>query len=84
MIVVVEDDPFPRMPKVMLDPAASPESFRAVADFFAHDEPAFVEWCNRLRAGVQRMYVDVARVQIVDRDALISALRSSAHCARDS
>ena len=47
--IVVEQDKFLRMLPVIFDPATPAEHQRAIADFFAHDEPDFAGWCRRLR-----------------------------------
>ena len=70
-IIVVEDDPFPRMLQVMLDPAAAPERFAALADFFAHDLPDFAGWCEQLRARAGKLYP--AKVQLVSSQAELHA-----------
>lgn len=54
--LVVEDDPFPRMLRDFLDPAAPPERTAALADFFAHDLPDFTAWRERLRAAAGPLY----------------------------
>ena len=43
-VIVVEDDPFPRMLKAFLDPTIEPQRLAALADFFAHDLPDFAGW----------------------------------------
>jgi phosphoglycerate dehydrogenase-like enzyme len=48
-VIVVEDDPFTRVAQIVLDPTTSGERRAAFADFFAHDEPDFAGWCERLR-----------------------------------
>lgn len=55
-VIVVENDPFPRMLQVVLDPAAPAERYNAVADFVAHDLPDFAGWCERLRASAAALY----------------------------
>jgi phosphoglycerate dehydrogenase-like enzyme len=66
-VIVVEDDPFPRMLQVMLDPAASGERFAALADFFAHDLPDFAGWCERLRGNAGKLFpADVRLVSSQD------------------
>ena len=54
--ILVESDHFLKIIPVMLDPKTSDEHVRAVADFFAHDVPDFLEWCERLRAEVPGLY----------------------------
>jgi phosphoglycerate dehydrogenase-like enzyme len=48
-ILVIEDDPFLRIVQVVLDPETNPERVAAFADFFAHDEPDFAFWCEKVR-----------------------------------
>jgi len=50
--IVVEEDKFLRILRTVFDPATPPDQQRAFADFFAHDEPDFAGWCDRLRARV--------------------------------
>jgi lactate dehydrogenase-like 2-hydroxyacid dehydrogenase len=40
----------------MLDPRASEEHSRAVADFFAHDVPDFPSWCEAFRKEIPGLY----------------------------
>jgi len=44
-VVVVEDDPFPRLIQVILDPATPAARVAAFSHFFAHEEPDFAGWC---------------------------------------
>ncbi len=55
-VLVVEDDPFPRMLKTFLDPSIEPQRLAALADFFAHDVPDFSGWLARLRALAGALY----------------------------
>jgi phosphoglycerate dehydrogenase-like enzyme len=75
-VVVVEDDPFPRLIQVILDPATPAARLSAFSHFFAHEEPDFAGWCERLRARLQRLFP--ADVRLVSdaaglRDALPGA-----------
>src|SRR5688500_11433510 len=73
LVVVVEDDPFPRLIQVILDPATSQERVAAFTHFFAHEEPDFPGWCERLRKRLKRLYP--AQVRLVsDQAALVAAL----------
>jgi phosphoglycerate dehydrogenase-like enzyme len=56
MILLVEDDPILKIVPVVLDPSTPEEHRRAVADFFAHDEPDFAGWCRRLHARIPGLY----------------------------
>ena len=72
-VVVVEDDPFPRLIQVILDPATPAARVAAFSHFFAHEEPDFAGWCGRLRARLK--YLHPAEVRLVaDQDALVSAM----------
>ncbi len=55
-VIVVEDDPFPRMLKAFLDPTIEPQRLAALADFFAHDLPDFAGWLAQLRALAGPLY----------------------------
>lgn len=54
--IVVEEDVFLRLIGVLLDHSASKERFRAFADFFAHDEPDFAGYRERLRAKLSHLF----------------------------
>jgi phosphoglycerate dehydrogenase-like enzyme len=70
-VVVVEDDPFPRVIQVVLDPAAPEARVAAFAHFFAHEEPDFRGWCGTLRRRLANLYP--AEVRLVDGDAALAA-----------
>ena len=61
-IVVVEDDPFPRLIQVLLDPQTSAERRAAFADFMAHDLPDFDGWCERVRRNAPGLYPAAVRL----------------------
>jgi phosphoglycerate dehydrogenase-like enzyme len=63
-VLVVEDDRFLRLVQLVLDPDSDRERFAAFADFFAHDEPDFGGWCEKLRAQVKALYP--AEVRLVE------------------
>jgi len=71
--VVVEDDPFPRLIQVILDPATSAARLAAFSHFFAHEEPDLTGWCGRLRARLKRLYPAEVRL-VADQAALLAAL----------
>jgi phosphoglycerate dehydrogenase-like enzyme len=71
--VVVEDDPFPRLIQVILDPATSAARLAAFSHFFAHEEPDFTGWCGRLRARLKRLYPAEVRL-VADQAAILAAL----------
>ena len=54
--IVIEEDHFLKIVPVVLDPATPQAHCRAVADFFAHDEPDFPGWCARLRQRLPGLY----------------------------
>lgn len=55
-IIVVEDDPFPRLIQVVLDPATPAARVEAFSHFFAHELPDFAGWCERLRARLGNLH----------------------------
>ena len=55
-VIVIEDDPFPRILQVILDPATPAERRDAFAHFMAHDVPDFAGWCAETRARVPSLY----------------------------
>ncbi len=72
-VVVVEDDPFPRLIQVILDPATPAARLAAFCHFFAHEEPDFAGWCERLRARLKRLYPAEVRL-VPDQAGLLAAL----------
>jgi phosphoglycerate dehydrogenase-like enzyme len=79
-ILVVEDDWFTRLIGIVLDPTTSIERYAAFADFFAHDEPDFDGYCQRLRARVGALFpakvslvgnLEEMRAQLPDASALV-------------
>jgi len=54
--VLIEEDHFLKIVPVILDPGIPPAHRDAVADFFAHDVPDFLAWCERLRARIPGLY----------------------------
>jgi phosphoglycerate dehydrogenase-like enzyme len=72
-IIVVEDDPFPRLIQVILDPTAPAARLAAFSHFFAHEEPDFAGWCGRLRGRLKRLHP--AEVRLVgDQASLLAAM----------
>jgi len=78
-ILVVEDDRFTRIVELVLDPNASAERIAAYADFFAHDEPDFAGWCERVRARAPNLYP--AEVLLVDSNTALRTAIADAHGA---
>lgn len=72
-IVVVEDDPFPRLIQIILDPSAPPARVAAFSHFFAHEEPDLAGWCARLRQRLARLHPAEVRLAS-DQAALVAAL----------
>jgi phosphoglycerate dehydrogenase-like enzyme len=72
-VIVVEDDPFPRLLQVILDPATAPARLAAFSHFFAHEEPDFPGWCERLRARLKRLCPAEVRL-VPDQAGLLAAL----------
>src|SRR5262245_24100709 len=64
MRILVESDHYLKILPVMLDPETPEEHARAVADFFAHDIPDFVSWCEAFRARVPGLYP--SRIEFAD------------------
>jgi len=61
-VIVVEDDPFPRLIQVILDPQTSTERRAAFAHFMAHDLPDFEGWCERVRRNAPGVYPSEVRL----------------------
>ena len=76
-VLVVEDDRFTRIVQVVLDPGAAAERVAAYADFFAHDEPDFTGWCERVRARAPGLFP--AEVRLVDSPAALRKEIADAH-----
>lgn len=62
--LIVENDPFPRLLGVILDPTTSKERIEAFSRFFEHDLPDFQGWLDRLRRQLPGLYP--ARVILVN------------------
>ena len=54
--LLLEEDHFLKIVPVILDPATPAAHRRAVADFFAHDVPDFLGWCEELRGRIPGLY----------------------------
>ena len=72
-ILVVEDDPFPRLIQVILDPAAPAARVAAFSHFYAHEEPDFAGWCERLRKKMKCLYPAEVRL-VSDQASLLAAM----------
>jgi phosphoglycerate dehydrogenase-like enzyme len=54
--ILIESDHFLKSVPVLLDPETPEEHRRAVADFFAHDMPDFLDWCEEFRKQIPGLY----------------------------
>ena len=72
-VIVVEDDPFPRLIQVILDPATPAARMAAFSDFFAHELPDFAGWCRRLHARIGSLYPAEVRL-VADETELLAHL----------
>ena len=54
--LLIEQDHFLKIVPVILDPDIPEAHRRAVADFFAHDVPDFLGWCEALRLRLPSLY----------------------------
>lgn len=73
LVIVVEDDPFPRLIQVILDPDTPAARVAAFSHFFAHELPDFTGWCERLRARLKRLYPAEVRL-VPDQAGLLAGL----------
>jgi len=69
-VVVVEDDPFPRLIQLILDPQTPAARVAAFNHFFAHEEPDLADWCARLRKRLKRLHPAEVRL-VADQQALL-------------
>ncbi len=76
--IVIEEDHFLKILPVVLDPATAEPHRRAVADFFAHDEPDFLGWCRRLQERLPGLYP--AEVTFAADEADLAAKMAAADC----
>ena len=72
-MVVVEDDPFPRLIQVILDPDTPTARVAAFSDFFAHELPDFAGWCERLRTRLKCLHPAEVRL-VPDEAGLLAGL----------
>ena len=75
-VIVVEDDPFPRLIQVVLDPATPIARREAFAHFFSHDLPDFPGWCEALGARLPRLYPASVRL-VSSESALLEAIHGA-------
>ncbi len=55
-VLLVEDDPYPRVLRVILDPAAPQDLCAAFAHMLAHELPDFDGWCKQIRSEAPALY----------------------------
>jgi glyoxylate reductase len=72
-VIVVEDDPFPRLIQVILDPATPTARVAAFSHFFAHELPDFTGWCERVRGRLGNLHPAEVRL-VADQDALLAGM----------
>jgi phosphoglycerate dehydrogenase-like enzyme len=75
-VLVVEDDPFLRVVDILLNPKSTAERCAAFTDFFAHDEPDFAGYVERVRARVGKLYPADVRM-VATEEAMRAALPGS-------
>jgi phosphoglycerate dehydrogenase-like enzyme len=76
-VIVVEDDPFPRLLQAFLDAHDDPRRTAAIADFVAHDIPDYPGWLAQARAQAPGLYP--AEVRLVSTQAALHAALPGAH-----
>ena len=79
-VIVVENDPFPRLLQAFLDAEDVPQRTSAIADFVAHDIPDFSGWLALARSRAAQLYPadvrlvgtqDELRAALADADAAV-------------
>ena len=76
-VIVVENDPFPRLLKAFLDQADDPARTAAIADFVAHDIPDYPGWLAQARAAAPGLYP--AEVRLASSQEELHAMLPGAH-----
>lgn len=82
-IIVVEDDPFPRLIQVILDPGTPAARVAAFSHFFAHELPDFTGWCERLRARLKRLHPAEVRL-VPDQAGLLAGMAGATAVVTES
>lgn len=72
-VLVVENDPFPRLLQAFLDENDDPQCTAAIADFVAHDIPDYAAWLSQARAKAAGLYPAQVRLAATQ-DELRAAL----------
>lgn len=76
-VIVVENDPFPRLLQAFLDGAENAERTAAIADFIAHDIPDYGAWLARAREQAPGLYP--AQVRLASSQEDLRRLLPGAH-----
>ena len=76
-IIVVENDPFPRLLQAFLDPRDDPQRAAAIADFVAHDIADYPRWLAAARARAPGLYP--AQVRLASSQDELRAALPGAH-----
>jgi phosphoglycerate dehydrogenase-like enzyme len=76
-VIVVEDDPFPRLLQAFLDVRDDPQRTAAIADFVAHDIADYPGWLAQARAQAPGLYP--AEVRLASSQAELLAALPGAH-----
>jgi phosphoglycerate dehydrogenase-like enzyme len=71
-VIVVENDPFPRLLQAFLDGKDNAERTAALADFVAHDIADYPAWLARARAGAEGLFP--AEVRLASSEDELQAL----------
>ena len=82
-VVVVEDDPFPRLIQVILDPDTPPARVAAFSHFFAHELPDFAGWRERLCARLKHLHPAEVRL-VPDQAGLLAGLAGATAVVTES
>ena len=61
-VFLVEDDPYPRILRVILDPQAPADLRAAFERMLAHEMPDFSDWCSQLRIEAAGLFPCVVRM----------------------
>ena len=79
-VLLVEDDPYPRILRVVLDPDTPDDLCAAFAHMLAHELPDFDAWCSEVRSEVAGLFPcevrmvasqEQLRAQLSDADAVV-------------
>jgi phosphoglycerate dehydrogenase-like enzyme len=76
-VLLVEDDPYPRVLRVILDPNAPDDLRAAFAHMLAHEMPDFREWCSQVRIEAAGLYPCEVRM-VASQEELLARLPEAA------